>query len=167
MGELSFWCKNLKHQKLGFVQRLKSHFLRLKPDLRHRIRICILKLIKVGSGSVWRDTNPIRFEIGLIHQTTTAYTLFVNNEFQPGGKRHKIAELGTRQYCRDNMTMFSDHKYVSYCYIIIFVMCVIGILLYLLRPLHPDTETKIFIKLILVPAALLRCPVVSLSLSRS
>ena len=32
------------------------------------------------------------------------------------------AELGTRLYCRDNLTMFSDHKVVCYCNITIFIV---------------------------------------------
>ena len=32
----------------------------------------------------------------------------------------KSTELGTRQYCRDNVTMFSGHKVVSLCNITIF-----------------------------------------------
>ena len=32
----------------------------------------------------------------------------------------RMPELGTRQYCRDNETMFSGHKVVCYCSITIF-----------------------------------------------
>ena len=60
-----------------------------------------------------------------------------------------FTELATRQYCCDNVTMFSGHKVV-----------VIAILLYLLELLHPVTKTKIFFKFVLVPDALLRCRVV-------
>ena len=42
-------------------------------------------------------------------------------------------ELGTRQYCRDNVTIFNTKLFVF------------AILLYLLWLLHPDTETKIFL----------------------
>ena len=58
-----------------------------------------------------------------------------------------IAELGTRQHCRDNVTMFSSHKSVGYCFITIFVVA----------KLYLDTETLIFIEFFLVPEALLRC----------
>ena len=34
----------------------------------------------------------------------------------------ELAELGTRQYCRDNVTMFSGQKVVCYCNITIFVV---------------------------------------------
>ena len=61
-----------------------------------------------------------------------------------------IAELGTRQHCRDNVTMFSSHKSVGYCFITIFVVA----------KLYLDTETLIFFEFFLVPAILL-------SLSRS
>ena len=35
-----------------------------------------------------------------------------------------MAELGTRQQCRDNVTMFSGHKTVSYCIMPIFVVAI-------------------------------------------
>ena len=34
----------------------------------------------------------------------------------------EAAELGTQQNCRDNVTMFSGHKVVCYCNIIVFVV---------------------------------------------
>ena len=33
-------------------------------------------------------------------------------------RQHIYSELGTRQHCRNNVTMFSDHKFVEYCSII-------------------------------------------------
>ena len=41
-------------------------------------------------------------------------------------------QYGTRQYCRDNVTIFSGHKVVRYCNITIFVVA---------TPCTVDTET--------------------------
>ena len=41
-----------------------------------------------------------------------------------------LIELGTRQHCRDNLTIFSGHKIVGYCI--------------MLQLLHLDTETLTF-----------------------
>ena len=35
-----------------------------------------------------------------------------------------MAELGTRQQCRVNVTMFSGHKTVSYCIMTMFVVAI-------------------------------------------
>ena len=55
---------------------------------------------------------------------------------------YKTTELGTRQSCRVNVTMFSGHTAVCYCNITIFVV---------------DTKTLLFFAFFLVPEALLRC----------
>ena len=36
---------------------------------------------------------------------------------------YACTELGTRQYCRDNVTMFSSHKVVCYCNMTIHICC--------------------------------------------
>ena len=69
----------------------------------------------------------------------------------------RFAELGTRQFCRDNVTMFSGHKVVIYNNITVFVWL-----------LHLDTlRSKYFSIFFLVPEDLLRSPVVALLLSLS
>ena len=58
-------------------------------------------------------------------------------------------ELGTRQFCLDNATLFSGHKAVIFCNITVFAWL-----------LHLDTQIEIFFEFCLVPEALLRCRVV-------
>ena len=52
--------------------------------------------------------------------TSTRYQVEGTNQKQPTRCR-KITRAGhTRQYCRENVTMFSGHKVVCYCIITIF-----------------------------------------------
>ena len=52
--------------------------------------------------------------------TSTRYQVEGTNQKQPT-RCWKITRAGhTRQYCRENMTMFSGHKVVCYCIITIF-----------------------------------------------
>ena len=71
-----------------------------------------------------------------------------------------LAELGTRQFCHDNVTMFSGHKVVCNCQFTIFVVAT--------PSRHWGlTIFRIFSGPWLVPEALLHCRVVTLSLSQS
>ena len=65
-----------------------------------------------------------------------------------------VSELGRRQHCRDNVTMFSGHKLFA-----------IALCLYSLWRLYVDSETLTFVEFLLVLEALLLCFVVALSLS--
>ena len=56
--------------------------------------------------------------------------------------------MGTRQFCRDNVTMFSDSKVGCYCNINTFVVAT------------PSKHRDLKIKKNLVPDAILRCRVV-------
>ena len=86
----------------------------------------------------------------MMYRTLVVRFFFSNFLFFP--------ELGTRQHCRDNVTMSSDLKVVGFCSFTIFVVA---------TPSTVDTETLIFFEFFLVPEVLLRCRVVALSLSRS
>ena len=68
---------------------------------------------------------------------------------------YNMTELGTRQPCCDNVTMFSGLIVVGFSILI----C----LLYSLWQLHLDTETLIFFEFFLVPEALLRSCVVDVA----
>ena len=73
-------------------------FIRLKRCLSGCKKVVIISLVTSAAGKYWRLPSSAYF----------------------WEKYH--LELGTRQYCRDNVTMLSDHKVVSYCNITIFVV---------------------------------------------
>ena len=82
----------------------------------------------------------------MMYRTLVVRFFFSNFLFFP--------ELGTRQHCRDNVTMSSDLKVVGFSSFTIFVVA---------TPSTVDTETLIFFEFFLVPyrfyyvVALLRC----------
>ena len=92
----------------------------------------------------WKDNSPHQWICN--RDWTSHYSM-----------KHKlqlpVSELGTRQDCRDNMTMFSGHKVVFYCKVAIFVVAI--------PSTHRDLNT---FNIFLLPEALLRCRV---NLSRS
>ena len=64
-------------------------------------------------------------------------------------RKHKIAELGTRQFFRDNVTMFSGHKF--FFFLQYYCIC--------LATPSRHIDLNIF-RIFFVPEALLRCRVV-------
>ena len=78
-----------------------------------------------------KDQSGIRKRNGFLKHKDLFLEEQIPQKF--GVKRHKekeqffcreeelsFSELGTCQYCRDNVTMFSGHKVVGYCIIILY-----------------------------------------------
>ena len=70
--------------------------------------------------------------------------------------QRKLPELGTRQHCRDSVTMFSGQKWL------IIALCLPSVWL-----LHLYTETLLLLIFFHVPDALLHCRIVTVALSLS
>ena len=76
-----------------------------------------------------RESNPNALNIGVLifgfHNTIAIKSLFEHYKvyciLYKVVYSYQNSELGTRQFCRDNVTRFSGHKVVIYCNITVFV----------------------------------------------
>ena len=70
--------------------------------------------LEIAPHNVDVNVHPTKHEVFFLHQDIIIEK--IQRGLGTGGDLlANLPELGTRQHCRDNVTMFSGHKLVSYC----------------------------------------------------
>ena len=111
LSKSAFAFKGTWSQKLAWILILLSttvhleYFLKVKNRKHPRIltKIDIQPWVNLLDGKCWRSKISVHY---FFHNFTICHNTGIYNRLK--------AELGTRQHCRDNVTMFSDHKIVNY-----------------------------------------------------